>query len=254
MTGSDPDPAVAYEFYRDLAGWWPLISQPEDYADEAAYFAKLLRSSPNRIREVLELGSGGGNNASHLKAHFAMTLVDLSSGMLDVSRQLNPECEHHRGDMRTVRLDRVFDAVFVHDAVGYMTSEPDLRRAMETAFVHCRPGGIAVFAPDHTVETFEPSTDHGGHDGVDGRGVRFLEWTWDPDPADDSVQTEYVFALRGSDGSTRVVHETHRTGLFSREDWLRLLASAGFDASAVTEETEDDRTPRDVFIAHRPAA
>ncbi len=244
--------ATEYEFYGDLAGWWPLISQPADYADEAAYFARILRSASIPVRDVLELGSGGGNNASHLKAEYAMTLVDLSAGMLEVSRRLNPECEHHQGDMRTVRLDRLFDAVFVHDAVAYMTSESDLRRAIETAFVHCRPGGVAVFVPDDTREKFEPSTDLGGHDSGDGRGVRFLEWGWDPDEADDWVRTEYVFLLRETDGAVRVVHETHRTGLFGRAVWLRLLAEAGFDASAVIEETDDDRTPRDVFIGHRP--
>jgi SAM-dependent methyltransferase len=257
MTGIGPagpaEPAVPaeYEFYGDLAGWWPLISQPADYADEAAYFARILRSASIPVRDVLELGSGGGNNASHLKAHFAMTLVDLSAEMLDVSRRLNPECEHHRGDMRTVRLGRLFEAVFVHDAVGYMTSESDLRLAIETAFAHCRPGGIAVFVPDDTAEKFESSSDHGGHDGGDGRGVRFLEWNWDPDPADDWVRTEYVFLLRDADGAMRVVHESHRTGLFAREVWLRLLVGAGFDASVVTEETDDDRTPRDVFIGRR---
>ena len=36
-----------------------------------------------------------------------------------------------------------FDAVFVHDAVVYMTTEADLALAIKTAFVHCRPGGIA---------------------------------------------------------------------------------------------------------------
>ena len=99
-------------------------------------------------RTVLELGSGGGNNASHLKARFDMVLVEPSAGMRAVSRALNPECEHIDGDMRTVRLGRQFDAVFVHDAVCYMTTESDLRLAIETAFVHCRPGGVALFAPD----------------------------------------------------------------------------------------------------------
>lgn len=245
-------PAAEYEFYGDLARWWPLISEPADYAEEAAYFARILRWASIPVRDVLELGSGGGNNASHLKAHFAITLVDLSAEMLDVSRQLNPECDHHLGDMRTVRLDRLFDAVFVHDAVAYMTSESDLQLAIGTAFAHCRPGGIAVFVPDDTAEKFEPSSEHGGHDGGDGRGVRFLEWSWDPDPADDWVRTEYVFLLRDADGAVRVVHESHRTGLFAREVWLRLLVGAGFDASVVTEETDDDRTPRDVFIGHRP--
>jgi trans-aconitate methyltransferase len=74
------------------------------------------------VREVLELGSGGGNNASHMKRAFAMILVEPSDGMREISRRLNPECEHRSGDMRTVRLDRTFDAVFVHDAIMYMTT------------------------------------------------------------------------------------------------------------------------------------
>ena len=181
---SDAD-AGATKMYGELAEWWPLLSAPEDYAEEAAFYARtLLEAGDPPPRTVLELGSGGGNNAWHLKAHFALTLVDPSPGMLAVSRALNPDCEHVRGDMRTVRLGHEFDAVFVHDAVCYMTSDDDLRRAMETAFVHCRPGGVALFCPDHLRENFVPPTDHGGHDGDDGRGLRYLEWTWDPDPAD----------------------------------------------------------------------
>jgi SAM-dependent methyltransferase len=181
-----------------------------------------------------------------------MTLVDLSAEMLAVSRRLNPGCAHLQGDMRTVRLGRTFDAVFVHDAVDYMTTEADLRRAVETAFVHCRPGGVAVFVPDHTVETFESASDHGGVDDETGRGARYLEWTWDPDPADTWVQTEYAFVLRGADGSVQVAHESHRTGLFGRELWLRVLADAGFRPDAVTERTTEDRTPRELFVGHRP--
>ncbi len=188
----------------------------------------------------------------HLKACFAMTLVDLSEDMLQVSRRLNPECDHHQGDMRAVRLGRTFDAVFVHDAVDYMTSEADLRQAIETAFAHCRPGGIAVFVPDSTAETFEATSDHGGTDDANGRGVRYLEWAWDPDPADTWTLTEYAFLLREADGSVHVVHETHRLGLFSRDVWLRILANAGFDPNAVTEQTTEDRTPRELFVGRRP--
>ncbi len=88
-----------------------------------------------------------------------MTLVDLSEDMLAVSRELNPECEHLPGDMRTVRLGRTFDAVFVHDAIEYMTTEADLRQAIATAYEHCRPGGVAVLVPDDIAENFEPATD-----------------------------------------------------------------------------------------------
>ena len=164
-----------YRFYGDLAPWWPLDLAARRLCGGGGV-RDVAACGPQTavVDHVLELGSGGGSNASHMKAHFAMTLVDLSPSMLAVSRELNPECEHVVGDMRDVRLGRTFDAVFVHDAIDYMTTEADLRKAIETAFVHCRPGGVAVFVPDHTTETFEPETDHGGVDGADGRAVRYV--------------------------------------------------------------------------------
>ena len=125
-----------------------------------------------------------------------------------MSRKLNPECVHRQGDMRTVRLEREFDCVFVHDAICYMTSEIDLRRAMETAFVHCRPGGAALFAPDNLRENFKAQTDHGGHD-TPHRSLRYLEWTWDPDPNDTTYVVDYAYLLREEDGSVTVVHDRH---------------------------------------------
>ena len=53
--------------------------------------------------------------------------------MLALSRTINPECEHLQGDMRSVRLGRAFDAIFIHDAICYMTSEDELLEALRTA-------------------------------------------------------------------------------------------------------------------------
>jgi SAM-dependent methyltransferase len=209
------------------------MSPPSEYAEEAREYQRILLESCRRpCRTLLELGSGGGSNASYLKSRFEMVLVDRSAGMLDVSRALNPECEHVLGDMCTVRLGRRFDAVFVHDAVSYMASEEDLRQAIETAAVHCEPGGAVLFAPDHVRETFTPSTDHGGHDGPD-RALRFLEWSWDPDPTDTTCLTDYVYVLRERDGSVRVEWDRHVEGLFARADWIRWLSEAGLQARVV---------------------
>ncbi len=248
-----PDLLEGHRFYRELAEWWPLISPPDEYGEEAAFAASLLASAAIPVHEVLELGSGGGHNAVHMAGRFEMTLVDLSDDMLAVSQRLNPGCAHLQGDMRTLRLGRRFDAVFIHDAIDYMVTEADLRRAIATAYAHCREGGVAVLMPDRIRETFAPDTGHGGEDGPDGRGVRYLDWTHDPDPADTWVQTDYAFLLREGDGAVRVVHESHRTGLFAGDVWLSLMADAGFAAEQVTEETTEDRAPREVFIGRRPA-
>jgi SAM-dependent methyltransferase len=235
--------------YTELAAWWPLLSAPEEYVEEAEFFRRTLCDAcPQPPRTFLELGSGGGNNASHLKQHFQLTLVDPAQGMLAVSRALNPECEHIEGDMRSLRLGREFDCVFIHDAIAYMTTESDLQRALETAYLHCAPGGAALFAPDYVRETFRQSTDHGGCDG-NGRGLRFLEWTWDPDTSDTTYQVDYAYLLREADGSTHVEHDRHVEGLFARSDWLRLLEDVGFQPRVVPfEHSELEPGQYQVFL------
>jgi trans-aconitate methyltransferase len=235
------------KMYDSLAQWWPLLSPVAEYAEEAAFFLETLLAHPSLPEQptLLELGSGGGSNAYYLKAHFTCTLVDLAPGMLEVSRTLNPECAHEVGDMRTVRVGHTFDAVFIHDALDYMTSEAEVRQALETAFLHCKPGGVALFVPDHLRETFEPDSDHGGADGAD-RSLRYLEWTLDPDPTDSTCVTHYAYMLHKGD-RLWVEHETHTHGLFARAEWLRWLADAGFEAEIVTDPFE-----RECFLARRP--
>jgi SAM-dependent methyltransferase len=261
-----------YRLYQDLAGWWPLISPPDQYAQDAACVAAVLGSAAIPVREVLDLGSGGGHVAVHLKDRLALTLVDLSAEMLAVSGRLNPECAHQQGDMRTLRLGRTFDAVLVHDSVDYMTTEAELGQVMATAFAHCRPGGIAVFVPDHIAETFQAGSGGGGSGDATGRHASFREWAWDPDPADSWIQVEYEFVLRAADGTVQVIREAHRLGAFSRHAWLRLLAEAGFDpqprldpqpasgaapggagASAGAAASAGASAPRNLFIGRRPA-
>lgn len=237
--------------YQELAEWWPLLSSPAEYEEEAAFYTKLLQDSARPApREVLELGSGGGNNASHMKRAFELTLVDLSEPMLHVSRKLNPECAHIAGDMRTVRLGRQFDAVFVHDAICYMTTEEELRATFETALAHCRPDGAALFCPDFVRESFRAGTDHGGHDG-EGRALRYLDWTWDPDPADSEYVVDMTYVLRDGGAEPRVVHERWIEGLFSRDRWLHLLTDVGFDPRAVEFQHLDGPVGSVVFVGVR---
>ena len=68
-----PTPRLYYE----LAYLWPIISPPEEYAEEAGHLHDAIRDKlgPGR-HELLELGVGGGHNLSHLTAQFECTAVD----------------------------------------------------------------------------------------------------------------------------------------------------------------------------------
>jgi hypothetical protein len=101
-----------------------------------------------------------------------------------------------------------------------------------------------TFLPDFVSETFVPGTDHGGEDGPDGRGFRYLEWSSDPDPSDNTYIVDYAFLLREANGAVRVEHDRHIEGLFPRAVWLEAFRSAGLSATS-----EIDPFGRDVFIA-----
>jgi SAM-dependent methyltransferase len=233
------------KIYEQYAAWWPLLSGPDEYLEEADFFREAITAHAKRpIRTVLDLGAGTGNIATHLKEHYTLTLTDLSDRMLDVSRKSNPECEHIAGDMRTLRLGRMFDAVFAHDAVMYMTTHDDLRQSIETASIHCAPGGVALFVPDATRESFEPGTGDGGTDN-DRIGVRFLNWWFDPNPTDDIFTEVFTLVFRHEDGSITYDHDEHTFGLFARKEWLQLFVDAGFESVTMLL----DQYGRDVFAA-----
>ena len=240
-------PAPTLRLYDDLAAWWPLFSPPGEYVEEAEdLLARLPPPSGATRPTLLKLGAGGGSLAFHLKHRFRMTLTDRSPGMLAVSRAVNPECEHLEGDMLTLRLDREFDVVLIHDAICYATDPAAVEAALRTAAIHCRPGGTVAVLPDFVRETFEPGTECDGLDAPDGRGLRWLEWRWDPDPGDDTYAVEYALLLRDPDGRVTIEHDRHVEGLFGRERWLRWFADAG-----ITARASEDRFGRVVFLGVR---
>ena len=215
--------------YADLAHLWPLMSPPEDYAEEGAFLRSEVakRLGPGRAR-LLELGTGGGHLLHHLTGAFEATAVDLSEPMLAHSRRLNPGVTHHVGDMRTARLGETFDVVLIHDAIDYLKTEDDLRAAFATARAHLRPGGLFLAIPDDYEETFaSPRIAHETR-RQDGAELTYVEYSTDPDPNDTEIETVYVFFFRES-GELRVEVDRHTTGLFPIGAWERLLVESGFE-------------------------
>ncbi|MEP7116402.1 MAG: class I SAM-dependent methyltransferase [Acidobacteriota bacterium] len=236
-----------FRMYADLAVWWPLVSPPDAYEDEAAYLLPAILAAPDAPpATLLELGAGGGSLAWHLKPHLRLTLTDLSPAMLGVSQTLNPECEHVAGDMRSLDLGRTFDVVLIHDAIMYAATATDARAALATAARHCRPGGAIVLIPDCVAETFEDDENTGELAAADGSTFRYRECKRNPDRVAHTYDTVYDFVVRQADGREEVVHEVHRSGLFSRTSWIAWLAETGCVATSTL-----DPWGRDVFIGRQ---
>lgn len=219
--------------YNELAYLWPIISPPGEYAGEADCWREVLQDKlgPGR-HHILELGAGGGHNLSYLTQDFQATAVDISPEMLSLSRKLNPEVQHHLGDMRTVRLELSFDGVFIHDAISYMLTESDLSATFETAKMHLRPGGVLLLVPDWVQEVFPGTADFNWVREVDGVRVSIQEHLHDPDSSDTQIESRYCYTIRDN-GGVRVEHDTHTTGLFPITTWERLLEESGFQVETL---------------------
>jgi SAM-dependent methyltransferase len=231
--------------YDDLAWLWPLWGDPTEYAQYCDHVTHLIRQYARRdARSLLNVGCGGGKNAFNLKRNFQVTGLDISPAMLDLARQLNPECRFLQGDMRDFSLDEQFDAVLIDDAICYMISEAELRQVFDGAYAHLKAGGVMIAGPDDTKEDFHQNRTRISHatsaskpENVD---VVFIENDYDPQPEDDVYEATMIYLIR-ENGKLRVERDLHLLGLFSIDAWRKALRGAGFEiheARYVEDEKE----------------
>ncbi|MFK7788561.1 MAG: methyltransferase domain-containing protein [Phycisphaeraceae bacterium] len=233
----------APRLYTDLAHLWPHLSPPEHYVEETETLRELIDDALGQPAQgqrwsILEIGAGGGHSTTHLKAHYDCTATDLSPQMLAHCNVLNPDVPTVQGDMREMRLDKTFDAVLLCDAIDYMTTREDAVAALRTIAAHLRPGGIAIFAPTYTRETF---TDGDAADDSavlpDDESVTYFTYVHDPDSADTSFEMILLYLIR--DATTRqveVIEDRHTCGLFSIQDWQDMANEAGLTVEALAEQ------------------
>jgi SAM-dependent methyltransferase len=143
------------EVFGNYARYYNLLYQDKDYAAEAKFIHQLLKTHAPTTQSILELGCGTGKHAALLaELGYEVYGVDLSAQMLEQAEKrlptLNPEVasklEFSQGDVRTVRVDRQFDAVIsLFHVFSYQTTNQDLQAAFATAKAHLKPGGVLIF-------------------------------------------------------------------------------------------------------------
>ena len=234
--------------YSDLAWLWPVVSPPEDYAEEVEQAVRLIEEHRRiPVHTLLDLGCGGGHNDRWFKQHFRVTGVDLSPAMLDLARQLNPECTYHEGDMRSVRLGVTFDAVVIADSIDYMLNEADLLQAFTTAYTHLHPGGILITYAEEYRERFDQNATTSDTNARGNLEVTLIENTYDPDDRDTTYEYTLIYLVRHT-GELQVELDHHILGLFSLSTWEALLREAGFEI--LQEDTDDQGVTH--FVCLKP--
>ncbi len=218
---------AGWKAYNELAWLEPILAPPEKYVEETEVYCKAILEH-SRIKPVtmLHLGCGAGINDYTFKRYFKVTGIDISKGMLEVAKKINPEVEYIEGDMRNVQLNRKFDVVAIPDSSGYMTNLEDLAKAFRTASGHLNEGGI-LFVLAHVKEEFvENNFVYSGE--KDNVKVTVFENNFLIGPENNSYEATIVYLVR-TGNHLQIYSESHLIGLFESSVWYKLFKEQGFE-------------------------
>jgi SAM-dependent methyltransferase len=224
------------QFGPEYASAYDSMYADKDYERECDVVEEAFRRfADGPVRTVLDLGAGTGNHALPLaRRGYDVTGVDLSNEMVEIARgkarDAGLEVGFAQGDLRTVRVDRRFDAVLLMFAVlGYQRTNTDVRAALENARAHLRAGGALVldlwYGPG--VLTEPPEDRQRTIDTPDGPLTRTVTAKLD-------VPNQLCTVSYALSGAGRDAEETHVMRFFFPAELELFLEAAGFELVAVT--------------------
>lgn len=211
--------------YNDLAWTEDWLADPTDYEDEVATYLGLIQqyaAAPHQT--LLHLGSGAGGMDHSFKRHFTVTGVDLSAGMLAKARATHPDIEYLEGDMRTLRLGRLFDAVAIPDSIDYMATLDDLRSAIATAVAHLKPGGVLLVVGKPQEQFQNNNFAYTGE--RQGIHITLLENNYINPHHPNTYEATLVYLIR-QNGDLTMHQDRHILGLFPQATWEQVFRDAG---------------------------
>ncbi len=230
---------MGWTAYNELAWTERILAPPESYEEEVRLCLDALKLTGEyggkKPPSLLHLGCGAGGYDYHLKKRFSVTGADVSEGMLDLARKLNPEVTYVHGDMRTVQLRRRFDFVIIPDSIMYMRTLSDVKAVLECAFSHLKPGGKVLAV---TVVREEYRDNRFVYSGRSG-DIEVTLFEENRRCADDAYEAVMVYLIRNR-GALEVTHEVHTLGLFSAADWEAVSAELGLEMESASDESMYD--------------
>ena len=163
------------DVFSNYARYYNLFYQDKNYQNEVDYVDLLLQKHASfSIKNILDLGCGTGkHDFLFSKKGYQVTGIDFAQEMIEIANQTkknlpNFNAEFQLGDIRNIRLNRLFDGVVsLFHVASYQSSNTDINEFFQTAKTHLKKNGCR----DPTSSQFSLNNYLLGHEL--GRNIRF---------------------------------------------------------------------------------
>jgi SAM-dependent methyltransferase len=225
------NPFGAYSNYYDL------LYSDKNYAAETDYIHALLNRFELKGNELLELGSGTGKHGCLLVKHgYNVIGIERSAEMVARAKP-SSGFSSSQGDIRTVKLNRKFDAVLaLFHVLGYQVSNDDIQSVFKRSAEHLRPGGLFVFDTWYSPAVYAqlPEVRIKRMEDRDWSITRIAE----PEIYSNENRIDVRYTIHTKDrqsGACQEFFETHPVRHFSQPELDLLAMDAGFERIAAEE-------------------
>jgi ubiquinone/menaquinone biosynthesis C-methylase UbiE len=216
--------------YKELAKYYDFVYSQKDYKKESKEIEKLIkkykRSDGNSL---LEVACGTGKYLEYLNKDFSCMGLDLNEGMLKLARKRVPGMRLVNGDMINFKLNRKFDVIVcLFSSIGYVKTYENLEKTLKNFSKHTKPGGIVIIEPWFTKAEYRLGEPHlavfqsndikiARANVTKARGMVSI------------LERHNLIAEKNKD--VRYFVSTDELGMFETSKFLKLMKSAGFNAT-----------------------
>lgn len=204
--------------YEKVSLVYDFLMRRINYKDWADYIYDIAKERIHKDSSVLEIGSGSGRLAAHLKKKIPnITLADISREMLKKGRVKLPKvcC-----NMSALPFKQKFSLIFsAFDSINYLLSRKELLKFFKEVYKILDDEGVFTFDVSlerNSIRHLKDAVKGGNHKGIKfKRTSRYNEKT--------CIHQNIFFIDYGGE----IFTEVHKQKIFPFEDYFNLLPKAG---------------------------
>lgn len=216
-------------FLSDYSKVYNIVYKKKKYSKEVNYILKILYSYRNKIKNILDLGSGTGNHLIFFqKKNINIFGVEKSNKMINLAHP-NVKNLILKSDIKRLNLKKRFDVVTsLFHVVSYFNQNHELELFFKTAHKHLKKDGLFFFDFWFTpaVEFLKPTKKIKCF-----RDKNFtLKKISIPKIINKNiVKVNFTFSIKFNDKKKKIFKETHKVRHFSIEELVFFANKNGFD-------------------------